>query len=105
MSFPTATFADLEQVRHHRDVIVLDVRRAEEHHAARIQDAVNIPIHELVRRLAEIPPGEVWVHCAAGYRASIAASILHAAGHQPVAVDDQFDNAAKAGPHLVGPDA
>jgi len=105
VSFPTATFADLEQVRHHRDVVVLDVRRAEEHHAARIHDAVNIPIHELVRRLAEVPPGEVWVHCAAGYRASIAASILDAAGRKLVAVDDQFENAAKAGLHLVGPDA
>lgn len=47
VSFPTATFADLEQVRHHRDVVVLDVRRAEEHDAAWIEGAVNIPIHEL----------------------------------------------------------
>ncbi|MEV0787842.1 MBL fold metallo-hydrolase [Kribbella sp. NPDC050459] len=105
VSFPTATFADLEQVRHHRDVVVLDVRRAEEHHASRIHDAVNIPIHELVRRLAEVPPGEVWVHCAAGYRASIAASILDAAGRKLVAVDDQFENAAKAGLQLVGTEA
>jgi rhodanese-related sulfurtransferase len=105
VSFPTATFADLEQVRHHRDVVVLDVRRAEEHQAARIEDAVNIPVHELVRRIAEVPPGEIWVHCAAGYRASIAASFLDANGRRPVAVDDQFENAAKAGLHLVGPDA
>jgi rhodanese-related sulfurtransferase len=105
VSFPTATFADLEQVRHHRDVVVLDVRRAEEHRAARIEDAVNIPIHELPRRIAEVPPGEVWVHCAAGYRASIAASFLDATGRRPVAVDDQFENARKAGLHLVGPDA
>jgi len=104
VSFPTATFADLEQVRHHRDVVVLDVRRTEEYESARIQDAVNIPIHELPRRMAEVPPGEVWVHCAAGYRASIAASLLHAAGHRPVAVDDQFENAAKVGLHLVGPE-
>ncbi|MET9273523.1 MBL fold metallo-hydrolase [Kribbella sp. NPDC003557] len=105
VSFPTATFADLEQVRHHRDVVVLDVRRAEEHRAARIEDAVNIPIHELPGRIAEVPPGEVWVHCAAGYRASIAASFLDATGRRPVAVDDQFENARKAGLHLVGPDA
>ena len=30
-SFPTGTFADLAQVRHHREVIVLDVRRDDEH--------------------------------------------------------------------------
>ncbi|WP_327635239.1 MBL fold metallo-hydrolase [Kribbella sp. NBC_00482] len=103
VSFPTAGFADLEQVRHHRDVVVLDVRRTEEHSAARIEGAVNIPIHELPRRIAEVPPGEVWVHCAAGYRASIAASFLHAAGRTLVAVDDQFENAAKTGLQLIRP--
>jgi hydroxyacylglutathione hydrolase len=104
LSFPIATFADLEQVRHHRDIVVLDVRRTEEHESARIQGAVNIPIHELPQRMAEIPAGEVWVHCAAGYRASIAASLLDAAGRRPVAVDDQFDNAGKVGLQLVGPE-
>ncbi|NIK59089.1 MBL fold metallo-hydrolase [Kribbella shirazensis] len=105
VSFPTATFADLDLVRHHRDVVVLDVRRTEEHRAARIEGAVNIPIHELPRRVPDVPPGEVWVHCAAGYRASIAASFLHAAGRTLVAVDDRFENAAKTGLHLVGPEA
>ncbi|HWD80690.1 MAG TPA: rhodanese-like domain-containing protein, partial [Kribbella sp.] len=93
------------QVRHHRDVVVLDVRRTEEHRDARIVGAVNIPVHELPRRIAEVPPGEVWVHCAAGYRASIAASFLHAGGRQLVAVDDQFENAAKTDLQLVGPQA
>ena len=37
--------------------------------------AVNIPLHELFERLDEVPASEVWVHCAAGYRASIAASV------------------------------
>ncbi len=41
--------------------------------------------------------GEVWVHCAAGYRASIAASFLAAAGTPVVAVDDEFDSAVDAG--------
>ena len=31
-------------------------------------------------RLADVPAGEVWVHCAGGYRASVAASMLDAAG-------------------------
>jgi rhodanese-related sulfurtransferase len=39
----------------------------------------------------------VWVHCAAGYRASIAASFLDAAGRTVVAVDDEYDRAARAG--------
>ncbi|HET8560567.1 MAG TPA: MBL fold metallo-hydrolase [Marmoricola sp.] len=101
-SFPTATFADLAQVRHHREVVVLDVRRAEEYAESRIDGAVNIPIHELRGRLAEVPDGEVWVHCAAGYRASVAASVLAAAGRHLVSIDDEFDNAAPAGLPMVG---
>ena len=96
-SFPRATFADLAQVRHHRPVIVLDTRRNLEVVEARIDGAVRIPLHELPRRLAEVPDGEVWVHCAAGYRASIAASLLAAAGRHVVAVDDDVTNAASAG--------
>ncbi len=104
VSFPTATFADLADVRHHRPVVVLDVRRTDEHDSARIDGAVNIPLHEIAERVDEVPEGEVWVHCAGGYRASVAASVLHAAGRTLVAVDDTFDNAEKVGLHLVGPD-
>lgn len=104
-SFPTATFADLEQVRRHRDVLILDVRRSEEHEAAAIAGAVNVPLHELWHRLDEVPAREVWVHCAGGYRASVAASMLAARDRTPVAVDDTFDNAEKVGLHLVGPEA
>lgn len=104
-SFPVATFADLEQVRRHRPVVVLDVRRAEEYEESAIAGAVNVPIHELPRRLDDVPAGEVWVHCAGGYRASVAASILDAAGRDLVAIDDAFENAEKAGLHLVGPDS
>ncbi len=86
-------------------MVVLDVRRADEHDKARIKDAVNIPIHELPRRVGEVPEGELWVHCASGYRASVAASILDAAGRRLVAIDDSFENAEKVGLHLVGPDA
>ncbi len=104
-SFPTASFADLAEVRHHRDVVVLDVRRADEHAKTWIEGAVNIPVHELPRRLDEVPDGEVWVHCAGGYRASVAASFLDAAGVELVSIDDTFENAQKVGLHLLGPEA
>lgn len=104
-SYRVGTFADLEQVRRHRPVVVLDVRRQDEYDSARIKGAVNIPIHELPRRVNEVPEGELWVHCASGYRASIAASVLDAAGRKLVAIDDSFANAEKVGLHLVGPDA
>lgn len=104
-SFETATFADLAQVRHHRDVVILDVRRTDEHESAAIKGALNIPLHELWSRVDEVPSDEVWVHCAGGYRASVAASMLDARGRILVAIDDTFDNAEKVGLHLVGPEA
>ena len=102
-SFERATFADLEQVRHHRSVNILDVRRRHEFEESHIEGALNVPIHEILRRLHEVPAGEVWVHCGGGYRASVVASILAANGHPVVAVDDSFgENAASSGLPLVG---
>jgi hydroxyacylglutathione hydrolase len=85
-----ATFAELAQVRHHRPVVVLDTRRRLEWQEAHLAGAVHIPLHDLPARLGEIPEGEIWVHCAAGYRASAAASLLAAAGRRVVHVDDEF---------------
>lgn len=95
-SFARADFLDLEQVRHHRAVPILDVRRSGEYATSHIDGAVNIPLHELLGNLDRVPAGEVWVHCAAGYRASIAASLLVAHGAQVVAIDDSFDEHAAA---------
>ena len=101
-TFVRAEFADLAQVRHHREVAVLDVRRASEYDDGHIDGAVNIPLHDLLRRLDDVPAGEVWVHCAGGYRASIAASVIAAHGTRVVAVDDSFgEHAAAAGLPIV----
>ncbi|CBG74656.1 MULTISPECIES: MBL fold metallo-hydrolase [Streptomyces] len=97
-SFPRARFADLAQVRERGDeVVVLDVRRDSERVGGYIDGSVHIPIHELHGRIGEVPDGTVWVHCAGGMRAAIAASLLDAAGRKVVAVDDAFDAAADAG--------
>ena len=100
-SFERATFADLAQVRYHRDVVVLDVRRESEYDAGHIDHAVNVPLHEIVERVGDVPAGEVWVHCAGGYRASVAASVLDAAGRHVVAIDDSFGNAREAALAIV----
>jgi rhodanese-related sulfurtransferase len=76
---------------------VLDVRRQLEWEAEHIAGAVHIPLHELPGRAAELPPGEVWVHCESGYRSVLAASILAARGQRVVSVDDDFASAAAAG--------
>ncbi|GAA6525573.1 MBL fold metallo-hydrolase [Intrasporangium sp. DVR] len=100
-----AGFADLEQVRHHRPVTVLDVRRSSEFDEAHVEGAVNIPIHELLDRLRDVPSGEVWVHCATGYRASIAASVLAGQGGPVVLIDDDFEaKAAQSGLPITQPE-
>ena len=76
---------------------VLDVRRADEHAASRVVGAVNVPLHELLQRLAELPAGTLWVHCASGYRAGIAASLLQRAGREVVLIDAKFGDAEAAG--------
>ncbi|MFH5821002.1 rhodanese-like domain-containing protein [Georgenia sp. AZ-5] len=91
-----ASFADLAQVRHHRPVTVLDVRRTSEWRVSHIAGAVHVPIHDIVARMGEVPAGEVWVHCASGYRASIAASLLAATGRRVVLIDDSFARSAAA---------
>ncbi|GAA4685593.1 MBL fold metallo-hydrolase [Streptomyces chumphonensis] len=104
-SFPRAAFADLADVLG-RDgqPVVLDVRRDSERKTGYVSGSVHVPIHELHGRLDEVPPGTVWVHCAGGMRAAIAASLLDAAGRDVVAVDDGFDAAEEAGLELVRPD-
>ncbi|NMR20495.1 rhodanese-like domain-containing protein [Cellulomonas fimi] len=95
-TLPSARFADLAQVRHHRSVTVLDVRRVGEWREAHIDGAVHIPLHDVVTGMEQVPEGEVWVHCASGYRASIAASLIAATGRHVVVVDDSFDLSARA---------
>jgi glyoxylase-like metal-dependent hydrolase (beta-lactamase superfamily II)/rhodanese-related sulfurtransferase len=95
--FPTADFAALAQRAGHGSLVLVDVRRLGEWQVAHIQGAVHIPLHELAGRMAEIPHGEIWVHCEAGYRAAVAASLLAARGRQVVAINDQFSAAAEAG--------
>jgi hydroxyacylglutathione hydrolase len=68
---------------------VLDVRRDDERRNRAIVGSQHVPLHELTRRALEVPADrEVWVHCAGGYRASIAASLLVRAGRTPVLIDD-----------------
>ena len=99
-----ATFPELAAAAGSNGLVVLDVRRRLEWTESHIAGALHIPLHELPGRLAEIPPGQVWVHCGAGYRAMAAASMLAVAGRQVVSVDDDFQNAAGAGLRLVPAD-
>jgi len=61
--------------------LLLDVRAAREWGSKHIDGSVNFPLNHLEERIAEIPRDRrIVVHCAGGYRSSIAASILHQHG-------------------------
>jgi hydroxyacylglutathione hydrolase len=61
--------------------LLLDVRNQREWEAKHIAGSVNIPLNRLQERIGEIPRDRrIAVHCAGGYRSSIAASILHQHG-------------------------
>ena len=95
-SLRLAKFGDLAAARD-RNAVVLDVRRQLEWEDGHVAGAVHIPFSDLPSRAGEVPAGEVWVYCHSGYRATVAASILAAAGRQVISIDDDFANAAGAG--------
>jgi hydroxyacylglutathione hydrolase len=58
--------------------LVLDIRNPREWQTKHIARSMNIPLNHLQERIAEVPRDRrIAVHCAGGYRSSIAASILH----------------------------
>lgn len=66
-----------EQLLSSEPPVLLDVRREQEWQDKRIEGSINIPLNELQERIGEVPTTQmVIVHCASGYRASIAESLL-----------------------------
>ena len=104
-SLRRVTFAELaaELATPRDDLVVLDVRRQSERRAGHVAGSVHLPLHDLLTHLDDVPPGEVWVHCQSGYRASLAASLLAASGRAVVLVDDDFSGARDAGAEVVSP--
>lgn len=65
----------------HADQLVIDVRKKSEFDSEHVVGAVNIPLNEINKHLAEIPKDKEFVlYCAGGYRSMIAASILKQRG-------------------------
>jgi hydroxyacylglutathione hydrolase len=96
-TYPVSDYPGLAAARDRQGFAVLDVRRASERARGRIAGSLHVPLHKLPGRLCDLPHRPLWVHCQGGYRASIAASLLQAAGHSVTAVDDDFARAASAG--------
>jgi len=61
--------------------VVLDIRAPREYAHGRIEGSVNIPLNHLIERIGEVPADRpLLVHCAGGYRSSIAAGLLQQRG-------------------------
>ncbi len=100
-SYPMVGFPALKPHIANPGEVVVDVRLGREWREGHLATAMHVPLHELPDRLAEIPQGRVWVHCAAGYRAAVAGSLLARAGRDVIVVSDQFSSAVDAGLEIV----
>jgi rhodanese-related sulfurtransferase len=73
------------------EVVVLDVRPAEEYRAGHVPGALSIPIRELKRRLSELPKSqEIVAYCRGPYCvfSDQAVELLRAQGFQAVRLDE-----------------
>ncbi len=71
---------------------VLDVRRDDERRKGHLAGSIHLPLEELLERLHELPDRRLLVHCASGYRAAIAASLLDRAGREVELIDDDYES-------------
>ncbi|AQT80954.1 MBL fold metallo-hydrolase [Mycolicibacterium litorale] len=82
---PRTTVADLDRLIAQDAVTVIDIRNPGERDNGVIPGAVPIPLAQLRVRLNDVPTGRpIVVHCAGGWRSSVAASLLRAHGFDNV---------------------
>ncbi len=61
--------------------VIIDVRKQSEFDSEHVVDAINVPLNQINRHLAQFPKETPFIlHCAGGYRSMIAASILKSRG-------------------------
>ena len=61
--------------------LVVDLRTPREHEQKHLAGSVNVPLNHLAERVQELPRDRtLLIHCAGGYRSSIAASVLQRHG-------------------------
>jgi rhodanese-related sulfurtransferase len=63
--------------------LVVDVRTPSERRQKRIPGSIGLPLNHLTEQLEALPKGQpLLVHCAGGYRSSVAASLLQPKGFE-----------------------
>jgi hydroxyacylglutathione hydrolase len=69
----------------HEPLTLIDVRTAKEWREGHVEGSINIPLGDLPARIDEIPRGaRIATMCEAGFRSSLAASLLAREGLEPI---------------------
>ncbi len=77
----TGVLIAAEEMESAQPPLLLDVRAPGEWSMKHIAGSINVPLNQLQERIREVPRDRrIAVHCAGGYRSSIAVSILHQHG-------------------------
>ncbi|AOW94051.1 sulfurtransferase [Rhodococcus sp. WMMA185] len=82
---PRVTAAELDRLLAAEAVMLVDIRNPAEREFGVIPGAVSIPLAQMLFRLDDLPHDRpIVVHCAGGWRSSVAASLLRARGFEQV---------------------
>lgn len=82
---PRTTVSELDVMPAADAVTLIDIRNPGEREAGAIPGSIHIPLAQLRNRLDEVPTDKpIVVHCAGGWRSSVAASLLRANGFRQV---------------------
>jgi hydroxyacylglutathione hydrolase len=82
---PRTTVAELDRLLAEDAAILIDIRNPGELEAGTIPGAIHIPLPQLRARLDLVPTDRpIVVHCAGGWRSSVAASLMRAHGFENV---------------------
>lgn len=74
--------SDLADMLYNEQVNIIDVRKESEYNSEHIIEAINMPLDFINNHMSSIDKNTTYyVHCAAGYRSMIFASILRARGY------------------------
>lgn len=88
-SWDVASWTDVAEARRSgAEMVVVDTRERWEFDSGHHPAALHVPFYEIPQRLDDLPAGPVWIYCATGNRATVAASLLANVGREVVLIDD-----------------
>ncbi len=84
-------FSDFDPETVSSESIIIDVRSTAEYETGHLVNALSIPYTRLKTRISEVPKEKnIFVHCASGRRAALAAAFLKSVGCQITLIDGQY---------------